>query len=165
MLDCRVYPWINGRGGNELHQHRLQLSSQSQMEVRYLGRPSFSAPFANKHNAPCRNVGIIFVFIVGLMCVYLGATDTIKGQKSKGEVIVFPRKFAKKRDTEDEEKGFQASKSTQANGNHEAAAIERNTAIFHWQDVCYDVQIKKETRRILDHVDGYIVPGTITALM
>ena len=32
-------------------------------------------------------------------------------------------------------------------------------------DVCYDVKIKSETRRILDHVDGWVKPGTLTALM
>ncbi|GME81913.1 unnamed protein product [Ambrosiozyma monospora] len=37
--------------------------------------------------------------------------------------------------------------------------------IFHWKDVCYEVQIKTETRRILDHVDGWVKPGTLTALM
>jgi ATP-binding cassette, subfamily G (WHITE), member 2, PDR len=32
-------------------------------------------------------------------------------------------------------------------------------------NVCYDVDIKGETRRILDHVDGWVKPGTLTALM
>lgn len=29
----------------------------------------------------------------------------------------------------------------------------------------YDIKIKKEERRILDHVDGWVKPGTLTALM
>src|SRR5450756_127776 len=32
-------------------------------------------------------------------------------------------------------------------------------------NVCYDVKIKSETRRILDHIDGWVKPGTLTALM
>ena len=32
-------------------------------------------------------------------------------------------------------------------------------------DVCYDIKIKGEPRRILDHVDGWVKPGTLTALM
>ena len=43
--------------------------------------------------------------------------------------------------------------------------IQKQTAIFSWKDVTYDVKIKKETRRILDHVDGWVKPGTLTALM
>ncbi len=31
--------------------------------------------------------------------------------------------------------------------------------------MCFDVKIKSETRRILDHVDGWVKPGTLTALM
>ena len=33
------------------------------------------------------------------------------------------------------------------------------------EDVCYDVDIKGKTRRILDHVDGWVKPGNLTALM
>lgn len=47
----------------------------------------------------------------------------------------------------------------------EAKNIEKQTSIFHWKDVCFDVPIKGETRQILDHVDGWVKPGTLTALM
>ena len=43
--------------------------------------------------------------------------------------------------------------------------IQKQTAIFSWRDVTYDIKIKKEERRILDHVDGWVKPGTLTALM
>lgn len=45
-------------------------------------------------------------------------------------------------------------------------AIIKQTAIFSWKDVCYDIKVKKgETKRILDHVDGWVKPGTLTALV
>ena len=54
----------------------------------------------------------------------------------------------------------------EGNGNRDPSkAIQKQTSIFHWQDVCYDIKIKSETRRILDHVDGWVKPGTLTALM
>ncbi|CCF58497.1 hypothetical protein KAFR_0E03450 [Kazachstania africana CBS 2517] len=43
--------------------------------------------------------------------------------------------------------------------------ISKSEAIFHWRDLCYDVQIKSETRRLLNNVDGWVKPGTLTALM
>ena len=43
--------------------------------------------------------------------------------------------------------------------------IQRQEAIFSWKDVCYDVKIKGENRTILNHVDGWVKPGTLTALM
>jgi ABC-type multidrug transport system ATPase subunit len=37
--------------------------------------------------------------------------------------------------------------------------------IFTWKDVVYDIEIKGEPRRLLDHVSGWVKPGTLTALM
>jgi ATP-binding cassette subfamily G (WHITE) protein 2 (PDR) len=116
-----------------------------------------------------RNFGILWVFCFGLMGVYLVATEYITAAKSKGEVLVFRRghKIPKSNSTDDLE-GAAAGRtvSTQYdNTNDNIAIIERQTAIFQWEDVCYDIKIKKEERRILDHVDGWVKPGTLTALM
>ncbi len=43
--------------------------------------------------------------------------------------------------------------------------LQKQTAVFHWDDVCYDITIKKEPRRLLNEVDGWVKPGTLTALM
>ena len=43
--------------------------------------------------------------------------------------------------------------------------ISESVATFHWRDVCYDINIKGENRRILNNVDGWVKPGTLTALM
>ena len=43
--------------------------------------------------------------------------------------------------------------------------ISDSTATFHWRNVCYDVPVKGGTRRILENVDGWVKPGTLTALM
>jgi ATP-binding cassette subfamily G (WHITE) protein 2 (PDR) len=115
-----------------------------------------------------RNFGILWVFCFGLMGVYLVATEYITAAKSKGEVLVFRRghKIPKSSSTDDLE-GAPAGRtvSTQYDNSDDIAIIERQTAIFQWQDVCYDIKIKKEERRILDHVDGWVKPGTLTALM
>jgi hypothetical protein len=46
-----------------------------------------------------------------------------------------------------------------------SGTIQKQTSIFQWKNICYDIQIKKEERRILDRVDGWVKPGTLTALM
>ena len=38
-------------------------------------------------------------------------------------------------------------------------------SIFSWRDVVFDIKIKEEPRRLLDHVTGWVKPGTLTALM
>jgi ATP-binding cassette subfamily G (WHITE) protein 2 (PDR) len=55
---------------------------------------------------------------------------------------------------------------SRASGTKQAGGmLQEQTSVFQWHDVCYEVKIKDETRRILDHVDGWVKPGTLTALM
>jgi hypothetical protein len=42
---------------------------------------------------------------------------------------------------------------------------ERNENFFQWEDVTYDVKHGDKTKRLLDHVDGWLRGGTLTALM
>ncbi|TVY36200.1 ZEB2-regulated ABC transporter [Lachnellula subtilissima] len=118
-----------------------------------------------------RNFGILWVFLIGLMTTYLIAAEYVTAKKSKGEVLVFRRGHVPavlKESGSDVESGVptgsKPSTATSEDGDN-LAMIEKQTAIFHWEDVCYDVKIKSETRRILDHVDGWVKPGTLTALM
>jgi hypothetical protein len=101
---------------------------------------------------------------------YLLAVESITQKKSKGEVLVFRRAVASKASASrkfDEEAapGPSDIKPKQGRTQGSGPAVVRQTAIFHWEDVCYDVKIKTETPRILDHVDGWVKPGTLTALM
>merc|ERR1711977_24069 len=49
--------------------------------------------------------------------------------------------------------------------DEEVAALPPQTDVFTWKDVCYDIKIKGEPRRLLDNVSGWVKPGTLTALM
>ncbi|KAJ5520712.1 hypothetical protein N7463_001165 [Penicillium fimorum] len=114
-----------------------------------------------------RNLGILFAFLIFFMFTYLLATEYISEKKSKGEVLLFRRghqpKHARESDLEISSQPSAVAKTDDS--PPQAAAIQRQTAIFQWQDVCYDIKIKGEPRRILDHVDGWVKPGTCTALM
>lgn len=130
-------------------------------------RTAYGYEFANRW----RNFGIIVVLTSFLIGLHLITTELVSAQRSKGEVLVFRRskmqKEKAKRHQLDEEKG---PEPITENEKHDDASgsgfkVEKQTSIFHWQDVCYDIKIKKETRTILDHVDGWIKPGTLTALM
>lgn len=116
-----------------------------------------------------RNFGIIIVFVVGLCAVYLLATEFITAKKSKGEVLVFRRGHTpaalQPHGAIDEETAGEKRVDLERTTTDASHIIERQTAVFHWQDVCFDIKIKKEERRILDHVDGWVKPGTLTALM
>jgi ATP-binding cassette, subfamily G (WHITE), member 2, PDR len=120
---------------------------------------------ANQH----RNLGIIFAFMVFYMITYLYSTEYISAAKSKGEILLFRRGQAlatQQNANPDIEMAPNAGEKLEEALNRQVSAtIQQQTAIFQWKDICYDIKIKKETRRILDHVDGWVKPGTLTALM
>lgn len=118
-----------------------------------------------------RNFGIIVAFFFFFLAAYILASELVRAKPSKGEILVFPRgkipAFAKTtlKDDDPESAPTHEQQQLEKGGVDNTANIVKQTAIFHWQDVCYDIKIKGQTRRILDNVDGYVKPGTLTALM
>ena len=76
---------------------------------------------------------------------------------------------SKSHDDEESSPPSEASRVVAEPTEHEKTehvnGIFKQSVIFHWRDVCYDIKIKGQPRRLLDHVDGWIQPGTLTALM
>ncbi|KAI5298523.1 hypothetical protein KEM56_003979, partial [Ascosphaera pollenicola] len=128
------------------------------------GDTYINTSYVYKQSHVWRNFGILIGFAFFLCGTHLLTTEFISEQKSKGEVLLFRRGHQPPVVKQDEETGI-TEKGTPSDGPKAAAGIQRQTAIFQWQDVCYDVKIKGNTRRILDHVDGWVKPGTCTALM
>lgn len=115
-----------------------------------------------------RNLGIILAFMIFFLFTYLAGTEYIAAARSKGEVLLFRKKHLQKMRKQgvDAEAIATGRPVVAQNATSEKlAAIQQQTDIFMWRDVCYDIQIKKEHRRLLDHVDGWVKPGTLTALM
>lgn len=130
--------------------------------------------YQNSHR--WRNFGILVVFIIGYMALHLMATEYVASERSKGEVLVFTRDaLSRQRRNQQNPKGDietgrivntqRGVVSTAEMTEEKTENVEKQTSIFHWQNVCYDIMIKGEQRRILDHVDGWVKPGTLTALM
>ncbi|OTA56661.1 hypothetical protein K449DRAFT_387405 [Hypoxylon sp. EC38] len=132
-----------------------------------------SFQYYNSHR--WRNFGILIGFMLFFLVTYMIAAELVSEKKSKGEVLVFrrghrPAQFKEKKGDIEEGEGPRVGPSvtnaSRANANNkEAAALQEQNSVFHWKDVCYDIKIKGEPRRILDHVDGWVKPGTLTALM
>ncbi|KAF3168493.1 hypothetical protein TWF225_011796 [Orbilia oligospora] len=135
------------------------------------GTAYIQTTFGFQENHKWRNFGILVVFAVGLMACHLLTTELVSSERSKGEVKVFKRgkvhSARKKSERGDEEAGkpIPSRRLGHDDGNRTPPPPGKQSSIFHWEDVCYEVQIKGETRVILDHVDGWIKPGTLTALM
>lgn len=119
-----------------------------------------------------RNFGILIAFTIGLCIAHLVVSEVIAAARSKGEVLVFKRGALKGNKqsralVSDEEQQTQPKHRDQVTDGKDniAANVEKQTSILHWQDVSYKVPTGGEERVILDHVDGWVKPGTLTALM
>ncbi|KYK55785.1 ABC transporter ABCl1 [Drechmeria coniospora] len=122
-----------------------------------------------------RNFGIIIAFTVFLLFCYLVAAELVSEKKSKGEVLMYrrghkpaaARHAEKKRDAEAVMANIGPIVTAERSHRQgkEGGVLQVQTSVFQWHDVCYDIKIKGEPRRILDHVDGWVKPGTLTALM
>ncbi|KAI0381629.1 ABC-2 type transporter-domain-containing protein [Hypomontagnella monticulosa] len=130
-----------------------------------------------------RNIGILFGYLFFWLAVYFVAAEYARPARSQGEVLVFRRgsKHDLLKNHSDVESGprnlpvqlldFKSGSSSSDTVVESKSRLtnirpsDSDRKIFHWEDLCYDVKIKKETRRILDHVDGWVQPGVTTVLM
>ncbi|KAL4786048.1 ABC-2 type transporter-domain-containing protein [Aspergillus varians] len=118
-----------------------------------------------------RNLGILIAFWIFFTVIYLVATELNSATSSKAEFLVFRRGHvpAQMRNL-DKDQGDAppnntavVEKPTEVAAN--TSAIPEQHSIFTWRNVCYDIPVKGGQRRLLDNVNGWVKPGTLTALM
>jgi len=142
------------------------------------GDAYIEANFGYSYSHVWRNFGILIGFLVFFMAVYLAAVELNSSTSSTAEALVFPRgrvpksvqmgmKTAAGGGSGEDGTTTSAVELHQKNVGQEqqATTIEPQKDIFTWGDVVYDIDIKGTERRILDHVSGWVKPGTLTALM
>ncbi|RAL17144.1 putative ABC multidrug transporter [Aspergillus homomorphus CBS 101889] len=126
-----------------------------------------------------RNFGILVAFLIGFLAIYFLATELNSSATSTAEVLLFRRghepAYLKQGQSAnaDEESGKPAATSAHDNTQDNARGKQENGLfsippqqdVFTWNNVVYDIEIKGEPRRLLDHVAGWVKPGTLTALM
>lgn len=140
-----------------------------------------------------RNLGILIGMGVFFFFVHLLAAEYIPAERSRGEILLFRRPrgaFAKGRGGGKGGDGNESGASTtfaqdvahseesETDGNNQASraggadkdfgvvnSIQRQSAIFHWDGLSYDIKTGGGPRKILNSVDGWVKPGTLTALM
>jgi ABC-type glutathione transport system ATPase component len=104
------------------------------------------------------------------MVTYFIAVEINSSTTNTAEQLVFQRGHVPSylqsngNKSSDEETKTKAATPEQE-GAGDVSAIEKQKGIFTWRDVVYDIEIKGEPRRLLDHVSGFVKPGTMTALM
>ncbi|KAB2577980.1 ZEB2-regulated ABC transporter 1 [Lasiodiplodia theobromae] len=125
-------------------------------------RTAFRYEYAHRWRDFGAVVGFIFLF----MLTYLIATEYISEKRSKGEVLVFRRGYVPNTSTRDDvETAARGQRGSIVGSPGAAGSITKQTSVFHWQNLCYDIKTAGGPKRLLDRVDGWIKPGTLTALM
>lgn len=118
--------------------------------------------------------------LLAFFAVHLVASQYIPGQPSRGEALLFKRGTKQIDPTQaDEELGSKTKYAhCDADGEmspavdiHDASESDTRTgpaprsAVFYWQDVNYEIGSRQGPRKILRNIDGWLKPGTLTALM
>lgn len=123
---------------------------------------------------PPRNIGIIFAIMFFFCALYLLATEYISLQKSRGEVLLFRRRSLPKPAKADDEETTAVKRQdgdTSATPNNSPPSTEvapeekADEATFLWENLSYEVPIKHGQKLILEGIEGWINPGTLTALI
>lgn len=124
-----------------------------------------------------RNLGIIIAITIGLCCIYLLATEFNPSEQSRGEILTFcegnDHKLRRSKDLEATATSeFSPAPAVMAKAEDRVGtadgdiAKERTlSATFIWNSLCYEVNSKKDVRQLLKDVEGWVKPGTLTALM
>ncbi|KAL2847099.1 ABC-2 type transporter-domain-containing protein [Aspergillus pseudodeflectus] len=123
-----------------------------------------------------RNFGILIGYIVFFTCAYILVAEYIVPDKPRGEVLLFQRghrQVTHEKAQRDEESATEprhvGEESINAPPPYSKEArqinLQKQSGVLHWKDVCYEVSIKGQPRLISDHIDGWVRPGTLTALM
>lgn len=143
---------------------------------------AISYSYYNSHK--WRNFGIAVAFVIFFLVVYISLTEFNKGAMQKGEIVLFLRSALKKHrkesgnlrtinDVESKTLNEKVSRMDEIDALYadkpkkalETDKVPSSEDVFLWKDLTYQVKIKSEDRTILDHVDGWVKPGQLTALM
>ncbi|GAW14002.1 hypothetical protein ANO14919_033940 [Xylariales sp. No.14919] len=123
--------------------------------------------------------GILLGMTVAFRLIHLLAVEYIPTQRSKGEVLLFRRGRTSQTAAAicDKESlnpitmlpvsPSEKMETMTPNGTHSGIfnALQKQTAICHWDGICFDIKTKGGEKRILNDIDGWVKPGTSTALM
>lgn len=133
------------------------------------GDAYINASFNYYYSHVWRNFGILIGFLVFFLALYIIVSELNSGSGSTAEFLVFRRGHVP---AYLQSKGNASNQSVERRPGADAmqedaqvSALEPQTDVFTWKDVVYDIQIKGETRRLLDNVSGWVKPGTLTTLM
>lgn len=87
-------------------------------------------------------------------------------QKPRGDVLLFLRNKRPPKVHVDEEFHTRPHQGTTGPRISSNATLIQHTSTLHWENVSYEIPLKKgKHKEVLQNIDGWVKPGTLTALM
>lgn len=128
-----------------------------------LGDNYITESYGYKWDHAWRNLGIVIGFWIFFLAVNALATEYLRPVAGGGDVLLFKRGSMPEHLVE----GENAERVANANEMSKELGKEvEDKEIFSWQHVDYTIPMSGgEHRKLLDDVQGYVKPGTMTALM
>lgn len=105
-----------------------------------------------------RNFGIVIVFYIGLYFINCFATEFMNPVIAGGDLLLFKRGHVP-------ESIEETAASVDPSDTEGLSNFDGEPDIFSWKHVNYTVPVRGGYRQLLDDVQGYVKPGTMTALM
>ena len=122
--------------------------------------------FSYKPGLLWRDWGIVVAIIVFFLIMNVVAGETVRFGMGGNQAKVFQKPNAERKKLNEEliRKKEEKRKAKGEDSDSSELSIQ-SESILTWENLCYDVPVPGGTRRLLDHVFGYVKPGQLTALM
>ncbi|KAJ5388987.1 CDR ABC transporter [Penicillium cataractarum] len=113
-----------------------------------------------------RNFAIMIAFTVFFHVVHLVLTEYAPKSQSAAEVLVFRQGNVPKVSHRDLELGEQQFSGKEGRNLHSKIdPFPKQKDILSWRGLNYEIPVKGGHKRLLEDVNGWVKPGTLTALM
>ncbi|KAL4963721.1 ABC-2 type transporter-domain-containing protein [Aspergillus stella-maris] len=115
-----------------------------------------------------RNLGILMGFLVAFHVAYVFLSEQMPGTVSKPNSLTYlagHHRTGLGQGDEEKEQSPALFKADQIAHSDPSPIPSDGKDVFSWKNVCYDVPVKDGFKRLLDNVNGWMRPGTLTALM
>lgn len=121
-----------------------------------------------------RNFGILCLFLIGFTLINCWLNETMDWKpESAGPIQYVKRKGTKQQQGQSAQDEESAPVDVEVNpptypgnaGDQTVQYLSGNKSSFSWDNLELDLQVGKDSKRLLDGVSGYCKPGTMTALV
>ncbi|KAL8860685.1 MAG: hypothetical protein Q9178_003038 [Gyalolechia marmorata] len=160
--------------GNRPHQRMCSVTGATAGSDVVDGSLYLATTFDYHEKHLWRNLAVLFGIMTLLCILYLVATECLAVQRSRGEVLIHKRtrqpKTAFFDDSEKQEHATTMPRVTQPELDNNLIPDPKSNgpvaASFIWDNLSYEINVSKLGRlRLLDDIEGWVEPGTLTALM